>query len=226
VNYSIEDALSLPKMRALTAQAIEKYGISTDIMVENGGLQLARLLTEKASREAVIVFGIGPGENGSCGLVAARRLAAWGYQVLLDVSDPFLSKLTQLQLKRALASGAQKMTSSKSPDIFVDAWLGLDQSLPLAKIYTTPITYYNQSPCIKIALDVPTGLTENEDMRTPYLQADIVCTLGIPKKVLFNPLLTAQVFVADIGIPNAAYQDLDIFFDVPFEKQGFVQLFL
>jgi NAD(P)H-hydrate epimerase len=63
---------------------LEKYDLSIELMIEYAGLQLARLIALKATKTSKITIGVGNGNNGGGGLVAARRLAAWGYDVYLD----------------------------------------------------------------------------------------------------------------------------------------------
>ncbi|MFT6796061.1 MAG: NAD(P)H-hydrate epimerase [Maribacter sp.] len=80
------EALSLETFKKMDYYAVEKYGLSIELMMENAGLQLARLIALKASKECKITVGVGNGNNGGGGLVAARRLAAWGYDVYLDLA--------------------------------------------------------------------------------------------------------------------------------------------
>lgn len=213
-------------MKALDFHAIEKYQLPIELMMENAGFHLARVIASQAKKEDNIIIGIGQGNNGGGGLVAARRLLNWGYKVTLNVPHLFLNDLGQKQFERAKAVGALlDIQAAVEPDIFVDAWFGLNQRLPLPRAFLDKILYFNQHPCTKISLDIPTGLVaENEGY--PHIHADIVCTLAAPKKILFSPQLTAQIFVADLGIPRQAYLDLGLYFDLPFQQSGLVQLLM
>ncbi len=83
------DSGSLPsvtrdQMREVDRLMIEEYGIQLPQMMENAGLQLARLTQEYLDglddgRRVLVLAG--RGNNGGGGLVAARRLAAWGADV-------------------------------------------------------------------------------------------------------------------------------------------------
>ncbi len=79
-------ALSLESFKKMDYLAVEKYDLPIELMMENAGLQLARLIALKATKNSKITIGVGNGNNGGGGLVAARRLAAWGYDVYLDLA--------------------------------------------------------------------------------------------------------------------------------------------
>lgn len=76
-------------------------------MMENAGLQLARFAVTVKTGSGNVLIVIGAGNNGGGGLVAARCLAALGYNVYLDILNKALPDLLQLQLERALACGAK-----------------------------------------------------------------------------------------------------------------------
>ena len=70
-------------MRELDRLMIEEYRIQLVQMMENAGLQLARLtqkyLDELGGQRVLVLAG--RGNNGGGGLAAGRRLAAWGANV-------------------------------------------------------------------------------------------------------------------------------------------------
>jgi len=76
--------LSLDDFRQMDYYAVEEYHLPIELMMENAGLQLARLVARSAEPGAIILVGCGNGNNGGGGLVCARRLSAWGYDVYLD----------------------------------------------------------------------------------------------------------------------------------------------
>lgn len=62
---------------------IEKFLIPVELMMENAGLNLARLALESIEGEdpkKTVQVIAGPGNNGGGGMVAARRLLSWGIQ--------------------------------------------------------------------------------------------------------------------------------------------------
>lgn len=188
--------------------AVEHYGLSIELMMENAGLQLARLIVEKANGLSKIRVGVGNGNNGGGGLVAARRLAAWGFDVYLDLVVDITKELPQTQLKRALAFGA-KNKAMENPDIWVDAYLGFSQRLPLGPNFLRAIELANASTAHRISLDLPLGISkENKD--GPMFHAHQILTLAAPKDILNILPPETDIRVADIGIPKAIYEKYNV----------------
>lgn len=222
--FNYESALSINQMKRLDYYAVKKYHLPIELMMENAGYQLARLAASLLPPKSKIEIGIGVGNNGGGGLVAARRLAAWGYDVYLDIPHIRLNELPMEQANRAIAFGAN-IGRTEMPDLFIDAYFGFSQRLPLPNDFVDRIYEVNQYLCRRISLDIPTGLSEQESDE-PFIFADMVCTLAAPKKLLNNPELTGQVYVADLGIPPKAYTDLGLANDLPFHDGGLVQLLM
>ncbi len=200
-------ALSLESFKKMDYLAVEKYGLSIELMMENAGLQLARLTTSKATRDSKITIGVGNGNNGGGGLVAARRLAAWGFDVNLDLVVEITKDLPIAQLKRALLFGAKQGLPTRT-DIWIDAYLGFSQTLPLSTVFLQKIALANASAAHRISLDIPIGISK--DMNQPMFKAHQIMTLAAPKKILEMLRPDTEIFIADIGIPNTIYKDFDI----------------
>ncbi|GLR19272.1 NAD(P)H-hydrate epimerase [Portibacter lacus] len=214
------DALEVEQFRDIDYYAVENYGLPIELMMENAGLQLANLVAQSVENKSrSILIGIGNGNNGGGGLVAARRLSAWGYRVYLDLFKEINKDLPKLQLERALKFGAI-MEKIEDPDVWVDAYLGFSQRLPLPAELTERISEANNGQCLKISLDLPTGYT-NEDSEH-YFQADKVLTLAAPKKILYG-LSRADIYVADLGIPGAIYEKFNAKI-LPFQDGNIIKL--
>ena len=199
--------------------AIQKYGLTIELMMENAGLQLARLITQHASLESKIHIGIGKGNNGGGGLVAARRLAGWGFRVLLDIPDTDLKSLPAKQLQRALAAGALVKPLSYA-DVIVDAYFGFSQKLPLPEAYLRSIHQAMQDSAYRISLDLPSGF--NKDTGELLFQPDLILTMAAPKTELitfgYGPILQ----IADISIPKELYDHFGIH-QPAFPKSGIIK---
>ena len=213
-------ALSLESFKKMDYLAVEKYGLPIELMMENAGLQLARLTASKASRGSKITIGVGNGNNGGGGLVAGRRLAAWGFDVFLDIPVDITKPLPKTQLDRALLFGAKKEAIT-APDIWVDAYLGFSQRLPLSSVFLDRISAANKSSAFRISLDIPIGISK--DMNQPMFKAHQIMTLAAPKKILEMLRPNSEIFIADIGIPNTIYKEFDI--EVPqFARQQLIKI--
>ena len=220
--YSISDAddLELDHFRKMDYFAVDKYGLPIELMMENAGLHLATLVAKLASMSDIIQIGIGNGNNGGGGLVAARRLTAWGYDVVLDLPTKITKELPKIQLDRALKFGVTT-TSINNPAIWIDAYLGFSQRLPLTPVFQERIEQANRVKCHKVSLDIPTGFLGNPDL--PYFKANHVLSLAAAKKVLRTLPVSTAVYIADLGIPKAVYEKFGARFP-PFTNGAILKL--
>lgn len=214
------EGLELSRFREMDYFVVEELGISVELMMENSGLHLATLTASFADAADTILIGIGNGNNGAGGLVAARRLAGWGYNVVLDMPVEISKALPQLQLERALKFGA-KTTSAGNINIWVDAYLGFSQRLPLSAAYQERVVRANQTNCLKVSLDIPTGYLGDSDKL--YFEADHVLSLAAVKNILKDLPVSTSVYIADLGIPKAIYAKFDIPFP-PFNKNTILKI--
>ncbi len=190
--------LELEQFRQLDYEAVRHWNLSIELMMENAGLQLARLISRLVSPGAQVQIGIGIGNNGGGGLVAARRLTAWGYPVYLHIPDKNLKSLPAVQLTRAFSFGCRE-GQAKEPRVFVDAYFGFSQRLPLPQPVASAVKQANRLTALRVSLDLPTGIT-SDGMLTGF-RPDIVCTLAAPKEILGTHLSIIRVFIADLGMP-------------------------
>ena len=199
ITASQSNILDLAQFKEMDYYAVENYALPIELMMENAGLQLANLVADTATNfDTKILIGIGNGNNGGGGLVAARRLAAWGYDVYLDLSTDINKDLPKSQLERAIKFGAKK-EAVQQPDIWVDAYLGFSQKLPLSVEFSNRIIDANNSKAIKIALDIPTGFIGEANEN--FFKADKILTLAALKKILYTLDDRTEIYIGDIGIP-------------------------
>tara|TARA_R110002050_G_scaffold300621_1_gene470990 strand:+ start:12588 stop:13283 length:696 start_codon:yes stop_codon:yes gene_type:complete len=224
IDFPISKALELADFKAMDYYAVANYDLPIELMMENAGLQLAQLVASVVSKKQPIKIGIGNGNNGGGGLVAARRLAAWGYTVYLDVFTELTKELPLKQLNRALKMGTirdEVHNPIQNPAVWVDAYLGFSQRLPLSDSLTQIITEANDSAAIRIALDIPTGYLG--DSNSPYFKAHKVLTLAAPKRILFGLSTDTEIYVADLGIPKAVYEKFGLEI-LPFDTNNSIKL--
>ena len=220
ISYPKEKALELSKFREMDYYAVNNYNLPVELMMENAGLLLADMAASMANKTKIIQIGIGNGNNGGGGLVAARRLAAWGYRVHLSFSSKITKELPKKQLERAILFGA--ITESISnPDLWIDAWLGFSQRLPLDAHLAALIETANNCVAQRLSLDIPTGFLGNLD--STYFNADKVLTLAAPKKILYHLPKDTGLYVADLGIPKEVYTKFGVSM-LPFDRNGIIKL--
>jgi NAD(P)H-hydrate epimerase len=147
-------------------------------------------------------------------------LAAWGYNVFLDFFTEISKPLPKSQLERALQLGV-KMEPAETPVVWIDAYMGFSQKLPLPVELATKIKMINSSEAIKISLDIPTGFLGEMNLST--FNASKILTLAAPKKILLNLPSETDIYVADLGIPWQVYERFGIKMP-PFHKNSIIQL--
>ena len=218
------------QMSAIEEKSV-KLGISTDQLMENAGLNLAKTLRYQIGGSAglKVLILVGPGNNGSDGLVMARYLAKWGSQVTvyLTAQRPDID----FKLISALEYGATSISYKDDPDckklysslkdcrIVVDSILGTGTSRPLEgrlKDIAITINHWRlrRSDNLIVSVDLPTGVNPDSGEADPAsLAADYTWSLGFPKRGLFQfpgADYRGKLSVLDIGIPNGAVAGTDV----------------
>ena len=120
------------EMRRLE-KAADADGLTYEVMMENAGHAVASAIQERLESGQVLVL-VGPGNNGGDGLVAARYLHQWGYQVSVYIwkreqsEDINLDRAIKLRvpLYRASEDGDYQRLGEllRTCDVLVDALLG------------------------------------------------------------------------------------------------------
>lgn len=218
--------LTRDESRALDRRAIDDYGISGLVLMENAGRGTVDVL-ERLGIGGPVAILCGKGNNAGDGFVIARHLeirghacrvlllcppdelrgdAATNFKILTKCKVPIvdLSSTTEPTLLHAAldrhAAGAAWI---------LDAMLGTGvQGEPRAP-FDTAIYWMNvrEAKMQAMAVDVPSGLdcdTGRPAMQT--VQADHTCTFAAMKVGFTQPdaaAFTGQVHVCDIGVPPA-----------------------
>ena len=216
---------------AALEQASERHGVSTDTLMENAGLAVARAVRRHLGGVAgarVLVL-VGPGNNGADGLVVARHLQRWGGRVsaYLVTNRPSLDPKMDL----AQSYGVDVLSSSDDPglnqlrkllgrsEIAVDAVLGTGRARPLegvvrdAMLCLADCRKATGRPLI-LALDLPTGLNaDSGEIDAACPPADLTVALGLPKVGLLTfpgAAYVGKLEVADIGLPSNLKENMEI----------------
>ena len=222
--------LTAHQMRLIEARS-ETAGVSTDTLMENAGLAVAR-----AARRVIhpltgvpVITLIGPGNNGADGLVTARHLQRWGANVIAylcrERPDP------DPKLDAAIDAGVSVISAPNDPalsylkaaltssHLALDAILGTGRARPIQGAFKNILSAlrearYHNSNLRLLALDLPTGLNSDTGEVDPAcVPADITVSLGYPKRGHFafpGADYTGELQVADIGIPPRLDSDIPL----------------
>ena len=218
-------ALSTAQMVEVDRLMIEDYGILLIQMMENAGRNLADLALAMLGGDVLdrpILALAGRGNNGGGGLVAARHLANRGadVQVMLARSMEDFSGVPAHQLEILLAMGVSVTTAGDgwelpSADLILDALIGYGLSGNPSGAAAGLIQLANSHPAAILSLDAPSGLDAGGGrVYDPSIRAAVTLTLALPKAGLYAaPAMTGDLFVADISVPPALYEELGL--DLP-----------
>jgi NAD(P)H-hydrate epimerase len=225
-------AVDTAQMREVDRIAIEETGPNLFQMMENAGRNLAQLAIHVLSdrwQDATILVLSGSGGNGGGGICAARHLANRNARVTLCLADP-----SNLQGVPAFQRTILKSTSAREisfdriqdehPDLVLDALIGYGlQSAPIGHVADL-IEWTTSSAAQVLALDIPSGVDATSGA-TPgaFVNARWTMTLALPKKGL-RPQVSGELYLADIGIPPAVYQRIDVQYVPPFGRDFYVPL--
>lgn len=209
--------LSTREMQTLERNA-EYLGVLPLQLMENAGAAVAReIVTRFAPTRSVIIYA-GIGGNGGDGMVAARHLIGFGFNVtLILVGEP--TKISNRATKanwetvRRLGSSVhlQVMTDSSvfeptDHDIVVDALVGTGMKGKLKEPLASAVKTINRSKAFKVSVDIASGM-EAGTGETPgeSVKPDLTVTFHAMKRGMRRRVaLLGEVIVVDIGIPPKA----------------------
>jgi NAD(P)H-hydrate epimerase len=206
-----------PREVAALDAAAAALGIDVVRVMEVAGFQVARLAWRMVgSRPRGVHVVAGHGNNGGDALVAARHLAAWGCTVTAAVvRDPGrVGALLESQCAAARGAGVE-VTVSGSPDraaapdgaaLVIDGLLGTGLTEPPRHPAAAVIDAMRGRI---LSVDVPSGFDAAEGIAVgTAVAAAATCTLAACKRGFWvegASRWTGTVWVADIGMPQAAW---------------------
>ena len=213
---------AVEEMRAMDRYAIEKLGISEEILMENAGIAALNVLKNKTGiKDRIFVIFCGAGNNGGDGLVVARLIHSEGGHAkvfLLGDSSKFrgtsktnfaiIAKIPIEIIKLENAASAKKDVSHC--DVIVDAIFGTGLDRPVAGLASDVIALINKSKKKVLSLDIPSGVNGNTgNVLGTAIKAAYTVTFGLPKigNILYPGYeLCGQLFVSHISFPPSLYK--------------------
>ena len=185
--------VSCEEMRQIEQAAFAR-GISAEALMEEAGRQMACAVRQFFPRPGVCRVAFGKGHNGGDALVAARHLAAAGWQVELAGVFPTdaLAPLTRKQLNAfsaATPSSSPADSSNSAPRVVLDGLLGIGARGPLGEPLRTAAAEINrlrrETGAAVFAIDLPTGLDGDTGEAAPdAVVADFTLCAGFAKRGL------------------------------------------
>lgn len=211
--------LTREQSRLLDRWAVERYGMSSLVLMENAGRGVADVLCGLGIHGPVVIC-CGKGNNGGDGLVLARHLELRGYEVrVLLWTDP-TAVAGDAAANLAIVRHCELVLDVFWPEHdrsrlaahlnnsawVVDALLGTgargEPAPPLADV----IEQMNACAAPRLAIDLPSGLDADTGQPAMHtVRAAHTCTFAALKAGFASPQAQAylgQVHVLDIGTPR------------------------
>lgn len=205
-------ALTRDQMLEVDRVMVDDLGISLTQMMENAGLQLARLAIDRYDPSSVSVLA-GSGGNGGGGLAAARRLANWGVDVSVAITREDMGGLPGEQLNAVRSLGIP-IGEPERADLIIDAMIGYSLVGAVVGRAESMIFWANDESIPVLSLDVPSGLDVDTGVAAgACVVADATLTLGLPKVGLLDSREVGRLYVADISVPADVYERFGVSVD-------------
>jgi NAD(P)H-hydrate epimerase len=225
-------AVTTNQMIEIDRIAMEETGPNLFQMMENAGRNLAELSIKTLGNswdKSEILILAGTGGNGGGGICAARHLANKGAKVEVCITDVENLKEVPAYQMHILKSTSTKIISIKdlqneNPDLIIDAIIGYSLSGKPKGSSAEMIEWASKKLGVRISLDVPSGVNATSgEVTGTFINPDLTMTLALPKTGLI-PVVTGDLYLADIGIPAKVYEKLKIDYQPPFEEKYYVKL--
>lgn len=205
------------QMRKADQLAI-KAGIPDLVLMEVAGRETAERVRHLLPEPGHVVIFAGKGNNGGDGLVAARYLDMWGYDVnlvLLRPGDEYRgSSAANFKACKARSINISIFSDVKTrlnkelerADLVIDAMLGTGLTGEVRGEFARAIEMINDQSCPVVSVDIPSGV-EGETGRVlgMAVKADLTVTMACPKVGLLvypGKKYVGNLHVVDIGIPG------------------------
>ena len=200
------------EMRGIDRRTIDEYGVSSVVLMERAGLAVAERIRGLYEKRKVIVLA-GGGNNGGDGIVAARTLFNWGWnvRVFLLAHENKLSPdcLAQYRSAKKMRVPTEFRTAISGADlhsaVVIDSIFGTGIDRPVRKPVSDVISFLNRSGAPVVSVDIPSGISsDNGQVMGEAVRADCTVTFGLPKiGHLLHPGAehAGKLFIEDIGFP-------------------------
>lgn len=219
VLQGVVPTITTEQMIEVDRAMIEDYGIKLEQMMENAGLNLARLARSRflggnpMGRRVLVL--VGTGGNGGGAMVCARRLHNWGaeVEVYLTKSPTELTPVPRWQhdilAHKKVPIFHEQLPEAQGWDLVIDGLIGYSLSgNPRGRVGEL-IHCANELDAPILSLDTPSGigLTTGE-IYNPVINATATMTLALPKAGLVTQetnVVVGELYLADISVPPELY---------------------
>jgi len=209
------------EMRNLDRSAMDEFGISQDLLMENAGQAVYFVILKEfgVKNKKFAVF-CGIGNNGGDGLVVARKIHSNGGEVkvfLLDDETKFkgIAKrnfeiVSKMPIEISKVGSIESVNSAVlHSDAIVDAIFGTGLIREVGGIYKDVIQVINESKKAVFSVDIPSGVNgDTGEAMGIAVKANYTITFGLPK--IGNMLYPGydhcgKLYLSHISFPPSLY---------------------
>jgi ADP-dependent NAD(P)H-hydrate dehydratase / NAD(P)H-hydrate epimerase len=230
VNLYIMNNFRMKIFKCEQIREIDDYTIryepvaSVDLMERAAGKLLTWYVSRFERSYRIFIFA-GSGNNGGDGLALARMLSANRYDVEVHYvqfterrsSDWEINRLrlqAETDVRFNYLESPDQFPVISSGDIIIDAIFGSGLTRPAVGLPADVIREINRVDCIKISIDIPSGLFGEDNSSNIYeniIRADYTLSFQFPKLAFMfaeNYQYTGEWFVLPIGLHIDAIRDI------------------
>lgn len=213
--------LTRDESRQVDQLAVDQFGMSGLVLMENAGREAARVIAERFPLVDTCIL-CGKGNNGGDGYVIARHLqlaqaavSGNGTVWIVSVVDPAeltgdaavnanIADLAELPIT-VVTDPQQLAAAVGSPDLIIDCLLGTGTQGNPRGLYADVIRLANALAAKRVAIDLPSGLdADSGSAGEPTFHADLTLTMVAPKTGFAAGTAQAvlgEVVAIPIGVP-------------------------
>lgn len=200
-------------MRTIDQEAQETYRIPGLLLMERAGLGVFSFIRQTLGDTMIVkgitwVFLVGRGNNGGDALVVAREVyqeygECAGLTCFINGDEGSEFTMRQLAICRALGMDIRYWhdpeTSSciASAHIIIDGITGNGLRTPLresaAGLVRATARSCRQEHSTLISIDLPSGSYAGATAADPIIDADVTVVMGLPSRLLFEPVIRSNV---------------------------------
>ena len=212
---------SVEEMQTMDKNAIEKFSIAEELLMENAGLAAYFvILKEFGIRNKQFDVFCGTGNNGGDGFVAARKIHSMGGKVrVFIIGDSHRFKgaakknfeiISRLPIKIKHIESVESLKEDiLCCDAIIDALFGTGLIRNIEGVYRDVIQLINGSGKRVFSIDIPSGINgDSGKMMGTAVKADYTITYGTPKigNVLYPGYEhCGKLYVSHISFPPSLY---------------------
>ena len=211
---------TVAQMRNLDRGAMEEFGISDDLLMENAGQAVySVILKEFGIKNKKFIIFCGGGNNGGDGLVVARKIHSNGGEATIFLLDETKFKgiarrnfeiVSKMPIEICRISSIESIRSAIfDSDALVDAIFGTGLTREVSGIYKDVIQVINESKKTVFSVDIPSGINgDTGEVMGTAVKANYTVTFGLPK--IGNMLYPGydrcgKLYVSHISFPPSLY---------------------